>query len=593
MKQAEVFRVPFLAVAVILSVVFFGLDSSAHAERLGRLLPDGSVEILDGEALSLKAQIPVTKILDTGSIVFDITYADDGTNLGFDDPAEGADRKARLEDVFTYIADVLNVTGGLDVTVEQSQNSGTLNDFLAFAGTFYFDTAGFSNGTAFDRLMTSDNPGGPEIHITVDFGHDWYTGTELPGSGESDLFSVLLHEVTHGLGITTLIDSDGSGTLFPSVYTVWDSLIIRGSDSASILGGTPPLLQTSAGDLVGEDLFLDGASAFTAYGQGVAPGVYAPDGFASGSSLGHWDTDNIVGGAVMEHQITTGTARRSYSAVEIGALVDLGYSNAAAPTGSPSILVAPSGSVDFGDVEVGNTGTQMFTVTNFGSGQLDGVLTSDSSEFSVVGAASYSVGANANTQLQVQFAPLAEGDFTGTLTFSGGDNGPVTVNVLGTGEVIVVPVPVLGVSPAGSRSFGEVDVNDFRELTWTVENTGDGTLTGTLSSSSADFNVIGNGGYSLTAGGTRQFTVRFSPLRDDSFSGTLTFTNADDASQNITLALSATGVALPATGCAASTGSGVSPGWGGDLLLVAGLGLMLSMGLIRREQAWGAIDLRR
>ena len=80
-------------------------------------------------------------------------------------------------------------------------------------------------------------------------------------------------------------------------------------------------------DLTGGNVAWNGPAAFSLYGQGVAPGIYAPSPWKPGSSLGHWDTGHIVGGAVMLSHITLGTARRTWAPVDIGGLVDIGYEN--------------------------------------------------------------------------------------------------------------------------------------------------------------------------------------------------------------------------------------------------------------------------
>ena len=85
-------------------------------------------------------------------------------------------------------------------------------------------TPGFHPGSTLRRLNTGLKPfiGFPEISITVDKGFAWNVGAGDPAPGTADFFSVLLHEMTHGLGFTSLVDADGSSTISPYVYTVYE-----------------------------------------------------------------------------------------------------------------------------------------------------------------------------------------------------------------------------------------------------------------------------------------------------------------------------------------------------------------------------------
>lgn len=74
------------------------------------------------------------------------------------------------------------------------------------------------------------------------------------------------------------------------------------------------------------------------------------------------------------------------------------------------------------------------------------------------------------------------------------------------------PEPRISVNVSG-LDFGVVDVGESAEVTAEVRNIGDGTLSGevSLSGSAAYATVNGGGGFSLTAGATREVTVRFTP----------------------------------------------------------------------------------
>jgi len=80
------------------------------------------------------------------------------------------------------------------------------------------------------------------------------------------------------------------------------------------------------------------------------------------------------------------------------------------------------------------------------------------------------------------------------------------------------------VSPTGPVNFGSVNLGSFADQTFTVQNTGGGTLSGTVSTL-APFAVVSGGSFSLTgAGATQAVTVRFSPTVSAAVSSSVTFT---------------------------------------------------------------------
>lgn len=60
-------------------------------------------------------------------------------------------------------------------------------------------------------------------------------------------------------------------------------------------------------------------------------------------------------------------------------------------------------------------------------------------------------------------------------------------------------------------SFGTVSLGSTAERTFTLTNTGGGTLRGTVSSTCAEFSLLGTATYALGGGQAASFTVRFSP----------------------------------------------------------------------------------
>jgi hypothetical protein len=107
--------------------------------------------------------------------------------------------------------------------------------------------------------------------------------------------------------------------------------------------------------------------------------------------------------------------------------------------------------------------------------------------------------------------------------------------------------PVIAVSPQ-SLSFGPTVTNTSTNLTFAVQNTGGGTLAGTVTVQ-APFSIVSGGStlqsaaYSLGAGQTQTFTVRFTPTALGSTTNNATFTGGGGT----TASLSGTGVGTPPT----------------------------------------------
>ncbi|OLB00745.1 MAG: hypothetical protein AUH09_03020 [Candidatus Rokubacteria bacterium 13_2_20CM_70_12] len=117
---------------------------------------------------------------------------------------------------------------------------------------------------------------------------------------------------------------------------------------------------------------------------------------------------------------------------------------------------------------------------------------------------------------------------------------------------VTVPPPTINVTPS-SRSFGGVRVGGSEDLTFTVQNTGGGVVSGTATVG-GPFLVVSGGSYSLSAGQSQRVTVRFSPSSAGTFSSNVTFSGAGGTTRAVT----GTGTVaspLAPTGLSATAGS--------------------------------------
>lgn len=331
--------------AILLGCLVLTLSQAAWTEPVAYTDCQGNTVVFDSASPPAwaKQQANPSRRAKYNQISFNVTYLDvqNNNNIGFDDPASGAARRDVVDRVLEYVGDVLNESGTAtcDIVFNVSQTDGT--QYLASAGTYFPVSVGFSTGYAFEHLSTGvdPSPSVADITCTVDFGWTWYTGaaTEVPG-GHFDLYSVLLHEMTHGLGILSLSSADGTSKISggnPGRYSLWDKFMETGgaidlfNDATTAFAGVASYLTGSNSGVV-----LNSPLAKAAYG-GTRPPLYAPGSFSTGSSLSHW-ADGIGVAYVMKRNIGAGVAIRTYADVEVAALKDMGYTDAEAPT-APNI----------------------------------------------------------------------------------------------------------------------------------------------------------------------------------------------------------------------------------------------------------------
>ena len=137
----------------------------------------------------------------------------------------------------------------------------------------------------------------------------------------------------------------------------------------------------------------------------------------------------------------------------------------------PDINVDP-GSMNFGDVEVGDNSTETFVVSNNGGASLSVSSTTlvggNSDEFNITGGGgSFTLSPGATRNVDVQFSPSSEGSKSTTLRFISNDpdENPEDILLSGTGTVI----PDISVSP-DIKNYGDVLIGFGSAQIFTVTN---------------------------------------------------------------------------------------------------------------------------
>lgn len=139
-----------------------------------------------------------------------------------------------------------------------------------------------------------------------------------------------------------------------------------------------------------------------------------------------------------------GTDTATYTITGGGGL-SIGVSGTGVAAITPANLVIAPSLASFGSITVGSSSNNsLFTVTNTGGTAASGVAfaNSNSTEFVVSGnTCGASIGAGANCQLSVRYAPNAVGADSATLTITYTGGGAVVLSMSGTGATVAPPPP--------------------------------------------------------------------------------------------------------------------------------------------------------
>ena len=190
------------------------------------------------------------------------------------------------------------------------------------------------------------------------------------------------------------------------------------------------------------------------------------------------------------------------------------------------------GTLDFGNVKVGNSKTLTLTVQNNGNVNITVSSITIADPYFTATPTVITITPGGQEIVRVTFNGLKDlirGSYTSSMLIATDASGvSVTLNLQGR-----IVAPVLRIDQT-TLDFGQVNVGSFQDLNLTIYNDGD-----------ADMNVISCGtppqGFSIVncpstvpAGGNATITYRFSPTDTISYSGTVTV-ETDGGNQDITL----------------------------------------------------------
>ena len=445
--------------------------------------------------------------------------------------------------VFQRAADILNNTFDIAVTVRVgssfdpltcSSGSAVLGQAGPAAFDYNFSTRTITPHALYNQQVGYDADTGTveinaQFNSSIDnndnclFNTNWYYGYDAPSGNDNSLLSVVLHEILHGMGFLSTLQSDGNSgggwsTLEgfvegfdPYTYKLKDAS--TGQMLTDQAAGTRSNVMRSGTNLVWSGTEANAESSN--YSSGINSGevhMYAPGSYKPGSSVSHFDTA-MTPNELMEPQYTefldtAGLAEQL--------LVDIGWSyNAAnAPNSPPSLSVIGNRSLsEDGSLNVALSATD---------------ADADSLTYSL-GANSAALGASiSGTTLNIN--PTADFNGSGTLTVN------VTDGEDTDSETITVTVTPVNDTPV-LASIGTQTVNEesSTSVTLSASDVDGDSLTYQLDSATAALGASVSGN-TLSINPTTDFTGSGSvtvSVSDGSLSDSETFTvtvnNINDA----------------------------------------------------------------
>lgn len=195
------------------------------------------------------------------------------------------------------------------------------------------------------------------------------------------------------------------------------------------------------------------------------------------------------------------------------------------------LTIAPA-SLNFGNVNVGSSGTQTINMSATGASVTVSADSSSSPQFALTGISlPFTIAAGKSSSFSAAFKPTGSGAVTGSLSFtSNASNGPgLSLPVSGTGTTTTT-TGQLTIAPA-SLNFGNVNVGATGTQAITMSASGASVTVSADASSSSQFVLKGASlPFTIPAGQSSSFNVAFTPTGSGAVSGSLSFTsNASDS----------------------------------------------------------------
>lgn len=299
------------------------------------------------------------------------------TGSGFDDPSPipfhaacnattlGALRRCTADRALADLGALIQFAPGAtpDILFTQATEGGPA---AAGSATDFYDAAlGNPQGGYLHRHITtgSDASPGPDAKIAINFlplinGVPTVMNPDHLIVDQLDLYTVVLHETLHALGIASLIRADGASALTGSTsgpYAIFDQFLVRGGTSTPLVSGGSPSFTGTVADLTSNAIeYLDATNSVPRLP------VTSASPFVSGVNLSHFDrfrqpadlAGSPLTGLTIDYMVGSGKPLHAISDAELEVLCGLGYDLGVTctdrhPLGFPDTgpAVAPGGTV--------------------------------------------------------------------------------------------------------------------------------------------------------------------------------------------------------------------------------------------------------
>ena len=251
-----------------------------------------------------------------------------------------SEARAALEWSATQAASEIAVTTPTTITLSVIgrmgfDESGNAYSALASAYSPRVDgsSTGFYGTVVQQKILTGTDPNGnvADGRVMFNFIQPWGYGDSIVGK-KFDFESVAMHELLHAMGWTKGIYAAGTNT--GTNWSTYDQFITDSNGVAAVNATTYKFNTALNPNLTGRNggLYFNGPNAVLAYG-GPIP-LYTPPSYRNGSSLSHTD-DNTFNGKIKPRELMNardpyGPGPRTFSAIDRGVLLDLGYTLASA-----------------------------------------------------------------------------------------------------------------------------------------------------------------------------------------------------------------------------------------------------------------------
>lgn len=330
---------------------------------------------------------------------------------------------------------------------------------------------------------------------------------------------------------TTYISLDGTGVEYPDINATPMTLSYGNINLGDTSDLSTTISNTGTGDLIVSGMTVDNYN-YTIIGPAVPFTVEA-----AGSTDATVRFSPTV--ATTESGTFNITSNDSINSV-IGLTLD-GFGI------TPEIDIDPM-SLNFGNIDVGNTFDLTTTIDNLGNADLTvSGLTVDNDAYTIItpSLVPFVLSVAGSTEATIRFTPVVAGTITSTFTVASDDLDEAEVGVSLSGNGIMYPE--IDVVPT-SLSYGSVDAGSISDLITTISNTGNDTLI--VSGMTVDndtYTIISpiDVPFNVSASGSTDAIVRYSPLLGGTDTGTFTISSDDLDEPTVDVTLDGFGNSVP------------------------------------------------